>query len=363
MLPWQIKNAIWQTLAIPNRLRVRRRRQAIQLAPGAAPIVSFGGVLDQSFIHGGAVKLLTLRDGFAHDEIRFNLLYLVSSALPEFAEDLVALCRSRGIRFVWNQNGVAYPAWAGPESERYNAPMRRLRRLADFIVYQSDFCRVSADQFLGKVDGPHTTLFNPVALDQFQPGSELPASPLRLLAAGTHSYRERVTSVLECLEELRRRGIDATLTLAGKMEWPNADSEIAAWIERHHLPVQIVPPFSQAEAVQLYQTHHVLIHPKYLDPCPTVVVEALACGLPVVGSSSGGMTEMVPADCGKLIGVPLEWSRMHTPTGPQLAEAVQSLMPELPATRERARVHALNAFDRDQWIAGHRQIFEDLLRG
>ena len=58
------------------------------------------------------------RDAFACDEQSFNLLYLVSSAPPAFAEDLLKRCQRLGIPLVWNQNGVAYAAWAGSDVER-----------------------------------------------------------------------------------------------------------------------------------------------------------------------------------------------------------------------------------------------------
>lgn len=362
MIPWQLKNAARSVISFPRRRKAKQEFCAIECAVMKEPIVSFGGVLQQKWIHGGAVKLLSLRDGFTNHEAKFNLLYLVSSALPEFAEDLVEICRAKGIRFVWNQNGVAYPAWAKSESERFNGPMRRLRAQADYIVYQSEFCRVSADKFLGAVEVPHSTLFNPVNLEQFRPAAPLPDEPLRLLAAGTHGYRERVTTVLDTLQVLRERGINATLTLAGKMEWRNAQIDISNWIESRDLPVQILPAFSQAQAVQLYQTHHVLIHPKYLDPCPTVVVEALASGLPVVGSDSGGMPEMLSKESGRLISVPLDWKKMHTPTGVEMADAVQVMLPQLAAASGAARCHALKTFDRVQWVQAHRKIFSNLRR-
>ena len=93
------------------------------------PVLSFGGMLKgRRLLHGGAVKLIHLRDAFACNEQSFNLLYLVSSAHPAFAEDLLKRCQRLRIPIVWNQNGVAYPAWAGNDVERYNrsnAPVPR----------------------------------------------------------------------------------------------------------------------------------------------------------------------------------------------------------------------------------------------
>ena len=76
------------------------------------------------------------------------------------------------------------------------------------------------------------------------------------------------------------------------------------------------------------------LHPSILIPAHTVVIEALSCGLPVIGSASGGLPEMVAPSCGALIPVPLSWEKLITPTGEQLAAAVR--IPHTQAERSRA---------------------------
>ncbi|MFM8459964.1 MAG: hypothetical protein ACKOB0_13690, partial [Chthoniobacterales bacterium] len=148
MILRQLKNAARAVFDAPERRKAASRNASIAKSPATDPVIGFGGVLDTTgLLHGGAVKLLSLREGFSHDETHFNVLYLVSSAQPRFARDLVRVCRSRGIKFVWNQNGVGYPGWAGHDAESHNTPMRELRAEADFVVYQSDFCRESAEKF------------------------------------------------------------------------------------------------------------------------------------------------------------------------------------------------------------------------
>ncbi len=364
-LPWQIAAAVRGVLDFPERIRVRKARSDLALASSREPVLSFGGVLERrEFLHGGAIKLLHLRDAFPSDARAFNILYLVSSAQPRFAKDLWEICRRKGIKLVWNQNGVAYRGWAGAEAERFNGPMRWLRDRADHVVYQSGFCRTASDEFLGLANRPSSVLFNPVDLEKFSPASEpLPAAPLRLLSLGTHSYPERVLSAVNCLSVLRNDGIEATLTVAGKMEWPGATDQVRAEIQKLGLEreIRLLPAFTQDEAVELYRSHHIVLHPKYLDPCPTVVIESLACGLPVVGSASGGLPEMVPANCGALIPVPLVWDRMITPPAVDWAAAVKKIIPNLAEFSRAARQHAVQHFRADSWIVEHRRIFENLL--
>jgi glycosyltransferase involved in cell wall biosynthesis len=359
-----LKTFLRQVLDVPDRMACAKSRSTISPSASGVPVLSFGGILERRGpIHGGAVKLLHLRDAFAHDEACFNVLYLVSSAQPEFAADLVQLCKSRGIPFVWNQNGVGYPAWAGSEAERHNLPMQNLRAQADHVIYQSEFCRTSADKFLGPVSRSGEVLLNPVDLEKFHPATEPPAfRPLRLLALGTQNYPARVFCTIDCLKALRSGGVESVLTIAGRLLWKDGGAEVARHVEKLGLGefVNLLPAFSQDEAAKLYRAHHILLHPKYLDPCPTVVIEALASGIPVVGSASGGLPEMVPPDCGKLISVPLDWNKLITPSGAHLAEAVQTLLPRQPEAARASRLHAERTFDGGRWVERHGEIFRNL---
>lgn len=344
----------------------RATRECEGIAKSQDLRVAFGGVLDDGRpVHGGAVKLLALREGFDCDEREFSILYAVSSSPPRFAEPLFKRCRERGIRIVWNQNGVGYPAWAGRESKRFNGPMRRLRAKADFVVHQSRFCEESAQRFLGPCDAPSEVLFNPVDTVRFQPREGgMRGGRLRLLCAGTHGTRDRVANALEALALLRKRGLEVVMTFAGCFQWKNGEGDFQRIIEALDLGkcVRRLAKFSQDDAAGMYQEHDILVHPKYMDPCPTVVLEALACGLPVAGSASGGMPEMVDETCGILVPAPLDWNERHTPGGGELAEAIEKIHSHLESMSSAARRVAVERFSVQPWVEAHRRIITNLLR-
>lgn len=343
------------------------RRGTVRRGSADAPRVHYLGVPSASarVVIGGAVKLIGLRARFPDSPDGFNVIYIVSSALPRDAAARVAKAKREGARFVMNQNGVAYPAWCGNFYPWFNQEMRALRSQADFIVYQSAFCQVSAERYLGPADAPSEILWNPVDCTMFRPGGTPdPGSDWRLLTAGTHHDFYRVRAGIDCLAALRRAGIAATLDIVGEFRWSGGDREVAAYLAREGMTdfVRRRPAFSRAEAPNVYRGMHVLLHPKYKDPCPTVPIEAMACGVPVVASRSGGMPELVPSQCGVLCDVPEDWTRDHTPDADALADAVRQIMANHASFSAAARTWACDAFEQSLWNARHAEIFQNVLR-
>ena len=365
VIPWDALRAArhqWR------RFRHRRALSRTQVSvPPNGIHVSYGNVLSHGAaesVRGGRVKLLHLREVFPESPAAFNVLYLVSSAQPPFVDELARWARGRGIKVVWNQDGVAYPAWAGRETDGLNATMRAAMRHAHYVLYQSQFCRTSAARFIGACATPSEVLPNCVDIRRFRPAAPpAPEEPWTLLAAGSHQHRSRVLRAIEVVAELRRRGRAARLLVAGVLDWADADAEVARIVKALGVggSVQVLPPYTQQEAPELFQRAHVLLHLKYKDPCPTVVIEALACGLPVVGSRSGGLPELVGNDAGILLDVPESWEHLHVPDSGAAADAVTSIMRDHARWCAAARRRAEDRYAREPWLARHRAIFHHLL--
>ena len=367
LLPHPARRALRAVLDWPaDRAFARRLRASDFRLPAGGPVLSYGAALPRkagAVVQGGRVKLTHLDRAFPESADAFNVLYLVSSAIPPHARELVCFAKERGVNFVWNQNGVGFPGWAGAAAEDFNGPMRALRAQADFTVYQSRFCQESAERFLGPAPGASEVLYNPVDLAQFCPAAA-DGETWRLLAAGTHMEPERVTRAIETLAELRRRGRPAELTVAGQFRWPRADEEVRAAVARAGVAewVRLRPAYAQAEAAALMQRSHALLHLKYHDPCPTVAIEALACGVPVIASRSGGMPELLGEDGGALLDVPLSWDTRHYPDAAAVADAVENIMADWSARSTAARARAERLFGQEPWVQRHGEIFRELLR-
>ena len=295
--------------------------------------------------HGGAVKFQALDGVFPNSPRDFNLLYLGSSTIPTDAAILIRLARRRGAAFLWNQNGVAYPGWHGPGWEKVNAPRSRALHAADHVLYQSEFCRLSAERFYGERQGPWEILHNPVDTSRFTPAESPPEQPTLLVGANrAQPYRlELALRALDLLPEEWR------LLVVGPA--PSLETERA----------ELAGAYTQNEAPALIRRAHLLLHPKYNDPCPTFVLEAMACGLPVVYSASGGVPELV-GDAGIGLSAPLDWERDHLPAPEELRDAVLDAMSRRNELAAAARRRAVERFDLQPWLARHRELFEAAMR-
>lgn len=350
-----------------HKLRAAARGRSGQ-KPTGAPRVYYGfdrlaSRGEKAF--GGTVKFQSLQDIFPNTPSGFNLLYLVSSGIPPAAIHLVRAAKQKGARFVWNQNGVAFPAWHGPGWERVNEPMRDLIALADHVFYQSDFCRRSADRFTGPSLASSEILYNAVDTRIFQP---LPTvtRPLTVLVAGSHWQWYRVQTAIDALAEVRRVIPDARLVIAGRFCWATSGEATRMVAEQCRKmgvesAVEIQGTYSQLDAPRVLGQGDILLHAKCNDPCPTLVLEAMACGLPVVYSASGGVPELVGETAGFGIHSEVSWET-HTPPDPALmAKAILNLANDLPCWREAARTRALR-FDVQAWRQRHRDVFTNLMK-
>jgi glycosyltransferase involved in cell wall biosynthesis len=315
-------------------------------------------------VGGPLVKVKRLRAAFPESWWRYSVVYTLSNTpyLPDFA---LWLLRRRGVPIVHNQNGVFYPAWFHGDWQGRNARMARTYHQADYVFYQSAFCRKSADRFLGERPGPGEILYNAIDTRVFSPGTDASESPrrFRLLVTGKiddHLFY-RLDSTMRGVAEARRQGLDCELQIAG---WIAAAPLAGARALAHDLGLSGVVafsgPYTQEEAPAIYRQADAYVMTKHNDPCPNTVLEALACGVPVLYSDSGGVAELV-GPCG--IGLPCEesWEEPKTPEPQAIGAGMLAIAADRAELATAARARAVERFDIGLWLQRHQDIFTQLI--
>lgn len=57
--------------------------------------------------------------------------------------------------------------------------------------------------------------------------------------------------------------------------------------------IEFLGKIAPSEVINEYLTAFLCVHPTRVDNCPLAVIEAMACGLPIVSSKTGGIPELV----------------------------------------------------------------------
>jgi glycosyltransferase involved in cell wall biosynthesis len=314
------------------------------------------------------VKFQRMQHVFPNSPRHFNILYLGSSSLPADWSQLLWLAHRKKTRIVINQNGVGYQAWHGPGWAEFNRPMVILLHAADFVFYQSQFSQLSADRFLGKRDGPGEILYNAVDTHFFTPAETDPdPHHLVLLLGGTQQQYYRLEVALQTLAIVAREQANVRLLVTGRLNWISNEKK-AARITQNLISelgitdhVKFVGTYAQQDAPALLRQAHILLHTQYNDVCPGIVIEAMACGLPVVYSHSGGVPELVGDEAGIGIQTKQSWEQIFVPDPNLLAEAILNIAKKRPQYAAAARQRAVEHFDLQPWLQRHREVFEALL--
>jgi glycosyltransferase involved in cell wall biosynthesis len=337
----------WLRLLIPGRRGVGVRLfYGHDLVPGPGAAVA-----------GGSAKFQRLVSRFPNSPSDFTVLYLGSTWLPRDLRPLLWLAGRRSVPIVVNQSGVAYPGWAGDATDEINRPFRRALLAADHVLYQSEFCKVSADAFLGEPRGSWEVLHNAVDVDHFTPTSPPQADGPVLLLGGDQTQAYRLDLALRTFAHVLRSEPDARLLVTGRLV--SSPEPVIAELGLQG-KVELVGRYAQRDAPDLFRRAHLLLHTKVKDPCPSAVVEAMACGLPVVYAASGGTVELVGSEAGIGVPHPEGWERDEPPAPEALADAVARLLLDLPRFATAARRRAVARFALGPWLDRHAELFAEL---
>jgi glycosyltransferase involved in cell wall biosynthesis len=187
-------------------------------------------------------------------------------------------------------------------------------------------------------------LYHGVDLARFDGAGRERAAEPRLLAVGRLAPTKGFDDAVRTLAGLRRRGIDARLTLVGDGPERLALEALARELGVAE-QVEFAGALTHEALLPLYRRAWALLAPcKVLggrrDGIPNVVVEAMAMGVPCAGTQAAGLEEIIaPGETGTLT-APGDGEAMAEALAPLLREPVR-----LDAMGRNARARVVRDFD------------------
>ena len=288
--------------------------------------------------------------------------------------------RRRGVRIVQRLNGMNWLhrlQHTGVKhflrAEYGNLILRTIRaRLADHIVYQSEFAHQWWERTYGPTPVPHSVIHNAVDLNtytpspqstkQISPSYQLPIDHYRLLLVEGSlmgGYELGLESAVKLTELLNARYLDqfgkpAGLLVAGRV----SDEVKAQWAHKTHIPLVWAGLVSHEQIPALDRSAHLLYSSDINAACPNSVIEALACGLPVLAFDTGALPELVTGNAGRVVPYGGDPWQLELPDVPALAEAAIEILSDQPRFRIAARNLAEESFGLDQMVDAYLYVLK-----
>jgi glycosyltransferase involved in cell wall biosynthesis len=235
----------------------------------------------------------------AHFLVPSGLIAAVAGRAP-----LVVTAHGRDVRNVGELPGVA-------------AATQLVVARAAAVVCVSEYLRRELELKVPAARGKTEVVSSGVDLDRFAP-TPAPDRPTRYLCVGSLTERKNVVRLADAFERLG----EGTLTFAG-------DGPLRARLQ-NRAGVVLAGRVPHDDVPRLLAESHVLCQPSLLEPLGQSLLEAMACGRPVVATRFGGPPEFVPPGAGVLVD-PLD--------GDALTDALRAAA-ALPVPNEAARAAA-----------------------
>jgi glycosyltransferase involved in cell wall biosynthesis len=274
--------------------------------------------------------------------------------------------RRKGIRIVQRLNGMNWihrKQMTGIKhylrSEYGNIILSTIRKhLADAIVYQSQFARSWWQTAYGRSNVESTVIYNGVDLETYHPDGfhHRPNDHIRILMVEGHlgqGNESGLINAIQLVETLQSRfSQPIELMVAGKVPQEiieKVSSATKIWLTW----AGIIP---RAEIPTLDRSAHLLFSADLNAACPNAVIEALACGLPVVSYATGSLPEILENGAGLTAPYGSNYWELEPPDVAALTDATTEILNNLEQFRRKAREQAVKMFSLDHMVEEYLKI-------
>lgn len=296
---------------------------------------------------------------------------------------LGALWRARrdGLHIVQRLNGMNWLHRVRKTGVRHylraeygNLILRLIRdHLAHRVVYQSNFARCWWEQTYGEARVPNSVIFNGVDLNLFKPGSAptLPEDRVRVLMVegsirggyelGLHHALDLVLELAHRLSSAHShiRGSQVELMVVGHVA-KEIKITIQTELSKSHSDSMVILNWvgvvSSQQIAQIDRSAHLFYSADINAACPNSVIEALACGTPVIAYDTGALPELVAQGAGKVTPYGGDPWKLDEPDMHSLGQAALEVLLQRDSFSRAARDRAESVFSLDKMVDAYLDV-------
>ena len=273
-----------------DSVHIRRWAQGLAERGFEIRVVSLGGVPIE-----GVETINLPRTGFLS---YFTQARRAVALAREFCPDIVHVHYAGGFGY-WGARCDFAPLlvsiWGSdlvdlPRNPLYRYLIRRTLKRAYRVTATSDFLKRVSLELVPEIEGRIDVIPFGVAI----PASPYPppAGPVKLCFIKMHRRKYGPEVLLKAFAEACQRMPDLRLTMAGEGEMTPALRELASGLGVTD-SVQFIGFVPNDRIYTLLQEHHIMVMPSETESFGVAVLEASACGRPVIASRVGGVPEVL----------------------------------------------------------------------
>jgi len=184
---------------------------------------------------------------------------------------------------------------------------RKVLREIDFLVTVSGDLRnralgmgAKAKKSRPVVNGCDLSVFHPRDRLQAREKLEIDSDVEAVVYIGRMDVRKGLRELVQAAASLRTQRTRMHVYLVGEgPDRPEIEGAIQASDAAGY--IHMLPGCAFDDVAVWMAAADLVTLPSYMEGCPNVVLEALACGRPVVATQVGGIPEILSAECGRLV--------------------------------------------------------------
>lgn len=206
-----------------------------------------------------------------------------------FNKNILSYFKKNKHPIIQRLDGVYYPSKHGIKYLYFNKDIKLdYLKYSDFIVFQSKYSRLECFTMLGEIDkSKYTIIYNGTDKSIFFPvKKEFDENKIIFTTTGSFRNKDMIEPVVLALDIIAEEH-NIELRILG----PIISNDVRRFINRKY--VRCPGRMDKKNLAKVLQGSDILIHCQLNPACPNTVIEAVSCGIPVVGFDTGAMREIL----------------------------------------------------------------------